>query len=274
MTQENDSAMEANRLRWNEVTPIHERSAFYDVEGFRAGNIRLHALEQEELGDVSGKSLLHLQCHFGLDTLSWARLGAEVTGVDFSEDAIALARSLVAETGVAGRFVQSNVYDLPQNLDGTFDIVFTSYGAIHWLPDLARWAELIEHFLKPGGTFYIAEFHPLAYIFDDERDATGLDVVRSYFNGPEPVRWEPDGDYAETDAEVTNASYEWTHTLSDVVNALIGVGLRIEFLHEHPFTVYEQFTFTERHDDGYWRLKDGNPSIPLMFSLRASKAAG
>ncbi|UCB52608.1 MAG: class I SAM-dependent methyltransferase, partial [Candidatus Zixiibacteriota bacterium] len=149
-----DKFMKQNLKHWNEVTPIHRKSEFYGVEGFKAGRCTLMPLEREELGDVSGKTLLHLQCHFGLDTLSWARLGARVTGVDFSEKAIDLAKSLSKELGIDADFVHSNIYHLPDVLKGEFDIAYTSHGVLCWLPDLAEWGRIIARFLKPGGTFY------------------------------------------------------------------------------------------------------------------------
>ena len=258
-----------NRELWNELTPIHERSEFYDVEGFKKGRCTLESIELEELGDVSGKSLLHLQCHFGMDTISWARLGARVTGVDFSDKAITLARSLSKELGIKANFVCSDIYDLPKNLDGKFDIVFTSCGVLCWLPDLKKWAQVISHFLKPGGLFYIVEGHPFMMVFDDSKDGKELKVTQSYFHKPEPTRWEADGDYAEGDTEVIHPSYEWTHSLSDVVNALIYAGLRIEFLHEFSVCAWQRFPFMKQDKDGWWRLKDDN--IPLTFSLKATK---
>ena len=160
-----DEYTQANRRHWDEIVPIHAGSEFYDVGSFKAGKSKLKPVELEELGDVRGKTMLHLQCHFGLDTLSWAREGAIVTGADFSGQAIETARALAAETGVEARFVVSDLYALPENLEGQFDIVFTSYGAIYWLPDIRRWAQIAAHFVRPGGTFYIVEFHPFAWVY-------------------------------------------------------------------------------------------------------------
>ena len=154
----------------------------YDVESFKAGKLSLHPLELEEVGDVSGKSLLHLQCHFGKDTLSWARLGATVTGADFSDEAIGYARELSKEIGVPATFVLSDILDLPNALTGQFDIVFTSFGAIYWLPDIWKWGQVVGHFLKPGGTFYIAEMHPTAYIFENTKEDHELRVTYPLFN--------------------------------------------------------------------------------------------
>lgn len=266
-----DKYFKANLEHWNEVTPIHAKSKFYDVQGFRAGKCTLMPLEREELGDVSGKTLLHLQCHFGLDTMSWARLGAKVTGVDFSDKAIGLARSLSRELGIPADFLCCNIYDLPQVLKGEFDIVFTSYGILCWLPDLKEWAKIIAHFLKPGGTFYIVEGHPFNTVFENERNTKDLKVRYSYFHSPKPTRWEPDGTYADKDAEVSTPSYEWVHPLGEVINSLISAGLKIEFVHEFPYWCEGYFPFMEKGEDGWWRLKGGKEIIPLMFSLKATK---
>jgi len=265
----------ANRALWNEWTDIHEASDFYDIEGFKSGKIRLNSIEREELGDLNGKSLLHLQCHFGLNTLSLARLGATATGVDFSEKSIALARKLAEETKIDTQFVLSDIDHLPDNLTGQFDIVFTSYGVLCWLPDLNRWAEVITHFLKPGGFFYIAEFHPFSWIFDDAADATEPRIAMPYFGDGNPIAWKTEGSYVDRDAPMKQEiSYEWMHPLSDIVNALIGAGLRIDSMREFPYTVYKQFPFVEQSDDGNWRLKEKPNSLPLIFSMKATKPLG
>lgn len=262
-----DEYLRGNRDHWDEMVPYHERSEFYDVAGFKAGKSSLKSIELEELGDVAGKSLLHLQCHFGMDTLSWARLGATVTGVDFSEEAISLARRLSAETGTEADFICANIYDLPDVLEGRFDIVFTSYGVKAWLPDIPRWAEIAAGFLKPGGTFYIVENHPLIGLFDDSPDCQVLTVNGTYFAGKEPVRYEPGYSYAG--APVTQPCYEWAHSLAEIVSSLAAAGLTIEFLHEFPFCEYRALAFMEQDEDGRWRLP-GDP-LPLIFSLRAHK---
>lgn len=265
-----DEYLESNRRLWNDWTGIHEKSEFYDIEGFKANPLRLHPIEQEELGDVRGKSLLHLQCHFGMDTLSWATLGATVTGADFSDKAIDLARKLSAETGIPANFVCSNIYDLPNVLQGQFDIVFTSHGVLGWLPDIPQWAQIVAHFLKPGGTFYVAEVHPFAYIFDDAHP-TELKTKYPYFQ-KEPLKLDVRGSYADPDNAYRGVEYGWTHTISDYINALLGAGLQIEFLHEHPFLTWQAFPFMEKDPQRYWRLKDGSEMIPLMFTLRARKS--
>ena len=264
---------EANRAYWNEITPSHSKSDFYDLESFKAGRNSLQEIELAALGDVSGKSLLHLQCHFGQDTLSWARMGAEVTGVDISDESVGLARSLADELDLDGRFIRSDVYDLPQHLDGTFDIVFTTYGVLVWLPDLDRWAEVIDHFLKPGGTFFIAEFHPMAGVFDFEREDDRLELRFPYFESTAPHVWLPDGtgSYADLDAEVTATTYEWFHSLGEVVTALSSRGLVIQHLHEHRHSVYRMLPHMQQGEDGLWRLPDRADSVPLMFSIKATK---
>lgn len=262
-----DKYFKGNQKYWNELTPVHERAAFYDVAGFKAGKSHLKSIELAEVGDVKGKSLLHLQCHFGLDTLSWARMGAEVTGADFSEKAIELARSLSNETGLKAHFILSNIYDLPELLKEQFDIVFTSYGILAWLPDLEAWAKIIAGFLKPGGFFYIVEGHPLSLVFDDSKDISELKVTNSYFHKPEPDKWEGEPSYTDKNAIISNPSYQWTHQISDVINAIISVGLDIEFIHEFPLAAYQQYPFLEKSPDGWYRL-EGN-KLPLTFSLKA-----
>ncbi|MFC2014663.1 class I SAM-dependent methyltransferase [Chloroflexota bacterium] len=264
-----DEYAKGNLELWNEMTPINARSEFYDVEGFKNGRCTLESIELEEIGDVSGKSLLHLQCHFGMDTLSWARLGARVTGVDFSDKAITLARSLSKELGIEADFICSDIYKLPDVLDEKFDIVFTSRGVLCWLNDLNKWAQVISHFLKPGGTFYIVEGHPLMMVFDDSKDIRELKVTQSYFYKPEPIRWEADGAYAENGTEIIHPSYEWTHSLSDVINSLITAGLNIDFLHEFPYITYRQLPFMDEYKPGHWRIK--GIDIPLTFSIKATK---
>jgi len=262
---------EANRRHWDELVPIHVRSQFYDVASFKAGKTSLKRLELEELGDVRGQSLLHLQCHFGLDTLSWAREGAIVTGVDFSEPAIETARVLAAECGIDAQFVQSDVYLLPEKLVGTFDIVFASYGALCWLPELKRWAKIVAHFLRPGGTFYIVEFHAMSGVFITDSDVTDLVVREPYFPIDEPLAFEDDGSYADRDAKIENRlTYSWPHPVSEIVTSLIEAGLRIEVLHEFPFTTKQWFPFMEQDSDGRWHLTKHDGSVPLLYSIKAT----
>ncbi|MDQ3755688.1 MAG: class I SAM-dependent methyltransferase [Acidobacteriota bacterium] len=259
--------LENNRSLWNGWTRLHEKSALYDLDNFKAGRSSLKPVELEELGEVAGQTLLHLQCHFGMDTLSWARLGARVTGVDFSAAAVALARSLSAEVGISADFICSNLYDLPRALEGEFDIVFTSYGVLSWLPDLDRWAEIVAHYLKPGGTFYIVEFHPFASMLDDD----GTTFKYAYFHTSKPIELQAQGSYAAPNADFTHAEYNWAHSLSDVINAVLRAGLRLEFVHEFPFSSYQTWPSLEEIVPDKFQLKNADVTLPLMFSLRATR---
>ncbi len=266
-----DDPVAANRALWDEWTSINMRSAFYRVEDFKDPNdIRLRDYEIAHVGDVTNKDLLHLQCHFGLDTLSWARLGARVTGVDFSPEGIGQARKLAAEVELPATFVESNVYDLPNNLDGSFDVVYTSRGVLGWLPELDGWARVISHFLKPGGLFYIAEVHPALQSFDDQ--AEELRLRYPYFSRAEPLRWETEGSYADPTAHVEQPfEYGWPHPLSEIVNSLIAHGLRIDLLEEYPFLEWPA-PFLVAAGDGTWVLPpDQEGELPLFFALKATK---
>jgi SAM-dependent methyltransferase len=263
----NEDWLRTNRELWDERVPIHVASEFYDVERFVAGASTLRPFEVEELGDLSGRSLVHPQCHFGLDTLSLARAGARVTGLDFSAPAVDAARALAARIGIEAEFVQANVYDAVNALGGRrFEVVYTGLGAINWLPDVRAWASVMAALLAPGGTFYLAEFHPFADVFADE----GLTVAHPYFHD-EPMVWDEPGTYADLEAQTThNRSIEWTHGLGAVVSALSGAGLRIELLHEHDHTLYPRWPMLRREPDGTYRFPEGTPSLPLMYSLRAA----
>src|SRR5947209_17930520 len=199
----NEKYMHINQQRWDEMVGVHEKSAFYDVAGFKAGRNSLAPLEREELGNVTGKSLLHLQCTFGMDTISWARLGAKVTGVDYSEKAIALAQSLAKELNIDARFVCSNIYDLPNDelIPDRFDIVYTALGVISWLPDLKHWARVISHYLKPGGIFYILEGHSFMWTLDEV--SSDLKVIYPY-SSSEPLQFEAEYSYADPTIKLEN----------------------------------------------------------------------
>jgi SAM-dependent methyltransferase len=264
----------ANRSLWDAWTAIHASGDFYDLEGFKAGGVRIRPYEIEMIGDVSGRSLLHLQCHFGIDTLSWARLGARVTGADISPAAIELAQALASELGFPdARFVRSNLYDLPAVLDGTFDIVYTSRGVLGWLPDIAGWARVAAHFLAPGGTFFITEAHPVMNVFENEGVRPGeLRLTYPYWEHPAPLTFPVKGSYADPDAEVGDETeHSWDHGLGEIVTALISAGLRIETLVEHPFLDWK-VDFLVEDEAGTWRLpSDAGGELPLMFSLKATK---
>ena len=263
-----DKRLVTNRNNWNERTPVHASSAFYDVESFKNGRITLNDIERSEIDDVTGKTLLHLQCHFGMDTMSWSRLGAKATGIDFSDAAIDLARDLNNEIGADARFIRSNVYDLPEVLDEEFDIVFTSIGVLSWLPDLDGWASVIHKFLRPGGIFYILDKHPLMGMFSesetgDIRPAYDYFRHEQFFEGARPTY--TDG------APIASPTYEWQHSLSEIVTALIESGLTIQFIREFPVSAYRVFPSMTKHDDGWWRFPKHNDSFPQLFSIKAAK---
>jgi ubiquinone/menaquinone biosynthesis C-methylase UbiE len=265
--------LEANLAFWDEAVPVHTKAELYGVEDFKAGKSKLYPLELSELGNVRGKTMLHLQCHFGLDTLSWAREGAIVTGIDFSGVAIEQARVLAAETGIEARFLQSAVYDLPAVLDETFDIVFTSYGVVGWLPDIRRWAEVVARYVKRGGVFYIAEIHPVSQVLDDDPEVKDLRARYGYFDDAPVFVDERDGTYANEDAKLEHRlTYNFQHSLGAIVTSLIDAGLQVEFLHEWPFTVYKALPGMTKGDDRYWHLASGEGLVPMLFSLRAKKA--
>lgn len=258
-----------NRDNWDSRVPVHAASEFYDLPGFREGAGTLRDFELAELGEVSGKRLLHLQCHMGQDTLSWARLGAEVTGLDFSAAAVQVARGLARDIGVADRaaFVVHDVYEAPSALGAErFDIVYTGLGALVWLPDLRRWAEAVATLLVPGGVLYLAEFHPLTEMLGED----GGTVVRDYFD----TRAESfDNAYTYTDGPrvESTVSVQWHHTLGEVVTALARAGLRIDFLHEHATTVFRRYPVLEPAPPGRYAFPPGHPRTPLMYSLHATK---
>ncbi|MBR8744052.1 bifunctional 2-polyprenyl-6-hydroxyphenol methylase/3-demethylubiquinol 3-O-methyltransferase UbiG [Nocardiopsis sp. MG754419] len=263
----------ANRANWDAWVPLHVASDFYDLEGFKAGEDALRDFERAEVGDVTGRSLLHLQCHIGLDTLSWARHGAErVVGLDFSGPAVEAARRIASDIGLSeerARFVRADVYDAARAVPGeAFDIVYTGVGALCWLPDLRRWAEVAASLVAPGGFLYLAEFHPFTDILDDE---TGSRVTRDYF-GREAHVYEATGSYVDPHTRTGNHRVvEWRHPIGDVVSALAEAGLRLEFLHEHDVSLFPRFGSFHRGEDGYYRFPEGAPGIPLMYSLRASR---
>ncbi|GAB3202462.1 SAM-dependent methyltransferase [Pontibacter aydingkolensis] len=258
---------EANRSLWNKKTPVHLNSDFYNLPAFMAGETSLNQIELSELGNVKGKSMLHLQCHFGQDTLSWARLGADVTGIDISDEAIRQAEILRDKLNLEATFVRSDLYNLKENLQGQFDIVFTSYGTIGWLPDLNKWADIIDHFLKLGGTFYIAEFHPVLWMFDDNFEK----IVYPYHNTHTPIVTESEGTYADRNAPIKQVEYGWNHGLGEVVTALTSRGIYPEFLHEFPYSPYNCFANMVQGEDGFWRIKGYEDKLPMVYSIKATK---
>ncbi|MGP8078771.1 MAG: class I SAM-dependent methyltransferase [Thermoplasmata archaeon] len=265
--------MNVNRRKWDESVPLHFAAPSYDVPSFLRGRSTLEPLEVREMGPVRGKTLLHLQCHFGLDTLSWARRGATVTGVDFSLPAIRAARRLARQAGLAARFVRSNVYDLPEVLEGTFDIVYTAKGATCWLPDLGRWAEVVARYLRPGGRFYLLEDHPVAEIFPNDTGVTRLEPKVRYLD-PRALREEYDGTYA-TDVKMKHrVTYSWIHPVGEMLSSLISAGLDIESVREYPYSYWRRYPFMTRDRQGYWHLAAEEGLVPLMWSVTARRRPG
>lgn len=256
---------EQNRQLWDSRVAVHLKSELYDQENFMAGKNSLTEIERDALGDVSGKSLLHLQCHFGQDTLTFARQGAVVTGIDFSEKAIETARSIASELGLPARFITTNVYDLPDVLDEKFDFVFSTFGAIPWLPDMEKWAAIVGRHLKPGGIFYLAEFHPTLYMFNFENEK----IEYSYFNKAEPYIEDVEGTYADKiKGEGGGRECFWNHSISEVVNALLAQGLHLLELNEYDFSPYNCFPGLKEREPGRYVWGSFDATFPHVFSLK------
>lgn len=255
-----------NKESWNIKTDIHIASAFYDMENFLEGKNTLNDIELKLLGDVSGKSILHLQCHFGQDSISLARLGATVTGVDFSENAVGKANELASTLNVNASFICCDVYSLPHFLDNSFDMVFTSYGTIGWLPDMERWASVVSRFLKPGGRFVMAEFHPVIWMYDNDFEK----VTYKYAVGSPIVEIET-GTYADKSAPVTTETITWNHGIGEVLNSLINHGLEINQLQEYDYSPYDCFNKVEEFAPGKFRIKEFGNNIPMVYSILATK---
>lgn len=259
-----DDYLEFNRAIWDAWT-AHDLASDHHraVEAVRAGGSTLRSIEREILGEVAGKTLLHLQCNMGADTLSWARLGAIVTGVDFSHEAITAARRLADDVGLPARFIGADIYRLPDVLDERFDLVVSTYGTIGFLPNLARWAEVVARYVLDGGRFLLVDIHPLSLILPQE-DTDGDPVVaREYLTHGAPDEGSVNADDARSPL------YTWRHSLGDVVAALAQAGLRITAMREYPYTFWRQFPALRQDGDGWWRWPDGAPQVPLLYSALA-----
>ena len=273
-----DEYRAANLANWNDRVPIHWDSDGYKIRNYvddpeYVSDVIQFDRDRDELGDVSGKTLLHLQCHIGTDTLSWARSGASVTGVDFSESAITAARKLSAESNAPGEFVVAELYDSPNALPGRqFDIVYTGVGALCWLPDIDGWAKVVAHFLKQGGIFYILEAHPMMGAVSDEHDGDLIVLDWPYFEAAGPQGYEEEESYTGTGTVSHTQQYNFPHGLGEIINALIKAGLQIEFVHEHKVIPDQVFPFLVRGKDGFYRMPEGRENhLPLMHSIRAHK---
>lgn len=270
------AAMAVNRRYWDEAVAIHAASRFYDVDGFIAGASSLNELERAELGSVAGLKILHLQCHFGMDSLDLVRRGARVTGVDYSPAALRQARDLARRCGLKARFLQANVCDPTADVGDGYDMVFTSWGVLGWLPDLGAWGRLIARALRPGGRFVIVEQHPAVHWFDDEATATAALSLRHDFQGTgAPELYDEPGTYADRAATMENTKeYFWRHTLADILGALIGADLTIASYREHDSIVWPALPQLRRDEGQVWRMPPGRPRIPLSFSLSAYRSVG
>ena len=271
-----------NRKTWDTRTDQHIGSSFYDVKGWLAGNTSLNSIELEILGDIKGKKVLHLMCHFGMDTLSMARMGAEVTGLDLSPRAIEEANKLAYKAGLEATFVNGDVYSAPDLIDEKFDIVFMSYGTIGWLPDIRQWGRVVVDFLKPGGRFVFAEFHPALWMLDEEYQF----VKYRYFTGSDPII-DTEGTYTDVKEEKLQTMVSWNHGLADVINALhdqqpraehedprASAGLSLKHFEEYDYSPYPIFGEKEAVlAPGQWGIKGMERKLPLVYSLVMCKAS-
>lgn len=266
MTPLEQNYLEINRNSWNNRLESHLNSDFYDLTGFLDGKSSLNNIELDLLGNIQGKSILHLQCHFGQDTLSLARLEADVTGVDLSDKAIAKAQELAKQLDIEANFICTDIYDLPKHLDKQFDIVFTSYGTIGWLPDLNKWAKLISQYLKPNGQFIFVEFHPVVWMFDDNFERIGY----NYFNDGAIIETES-GTYADKNAPITQDYVCWNHGMGEVINHLIKNGLEILSLEEYDYSPYNCFNKTIEFETQKYRIEHLGNKIPMVYAVSAKK---
>ncbi len=259
--------IEKNKAAWNSRTDHHFESAFYDVKGFLDGKSSLNDIELRLLNNVNGKSILHLQCHFGQDSISLARMGAVVTGVDLSDNAIRKANELKNKTAADVTFICCDIYELPLYLDKQFDIVFTSYGTIGWFPDLDKWAGIISKYLKPGGKFIFAEFHPVIWMFDNDFEK----IVYSYSKS-DPIIEIENGTYADKTAPITTEMITWNHGIAEVISSLLKNGLAIKSFEEYDYSPYNCFNKTIEFEPGKFRIEHLGNYVPMVYSLSAVKS--
>jgi SAM-dependent methyltransferase len=256
--------IDINRQSWNKRTEAHLTSDFYDLEGFLKGKSSLNEIELNLLGNIKGKSILHLQCHFGQDSISLSRLGAEVIGVDLSDKAIESAKHLAQQTQTNAKFICCDIYELPKHLNETFDIVFTSYGTIGWLPDLDRWAKIVSQFLKPGGKFVFVEFHPVVWMFDDRFEK----IAYRYFKS-EPIIETQNGTYADKKADITITDVSWNHSIGEVLTSLLQNGLELRSFEELDYSPYNCFNNTVEFEPNKFRIQHLDDKIPMVYALTA-----
>lgn len=263
---QHDNYKEINKKSWNNRVDTHLESEFYNVANFIKGKSSLNSIELELLGNLTGKTILHLQCHFGQDTISLSRLGAVVTGVDLSDKAIESAKKLAKETQSDATFICCDIYDLPNYLVQQFDVVFTSYGTIGWLPNLNKWAKIISQFLKPNGQFVFVEFHPVVWMFDDNFEK----MAYNYFNSG-PIVESETGTYADKTAEIEQDYVMWNHGLSEVFTSLIQNNLEINTFKEYDYSPYNCFNETIEFETKKYRIKHLENKIPMVYAIVAKK---
>lgn len=261
-----ENYLEINRNSWNAKVDPHLKSDFYFVDEFLKGRSSLNSIELELLGDVKSQNILHLQCHFGQDSISLSSMGAQVTGIDLSDKAIESAKELAQQCGTDTKFICSDVYSLPEILDQKFDIVYTSYGVIGWLPDLDKWAGVIRHFLKHDGRFIMAEFHPAVWMFDDDFTK----VTYNYFN-EKPIVETYEGTYADKSADIVQEYVMWNHSLAEVLQNLISHHIELEIFREFDWSPYPCFNQVEEFEKGKWRIVPFGNKLPLVYALKGRK---
>lgn len=261
-----ENYLEINKNSWNAKVEPHLKSDFYFVDEFLKGRTSLNSIELELLGDVKDKTILHLQCHFGQDSISLSRMGAKVTGIDLSDKAIETAKDLAQKSGMDTEFICTDLYSLPNVLNEKFDIIFTSYGTIGWLPDLSKWAKIINHFLKPNGKFIMAEFHPAVWMFDDDFK----EVKYNYFN-KKPIVETYEGTYADQSANIEQDYVMWNHSLAEVLQNLIQNDIQIENFKEYDWSPYPCFRHVEEFEKGKWRIPQFGNKLPLVFTIKGEK---
>ncbi|MDC7995862.1 class I SAM-dependent methyltransferase [Altibacter sp. HG106] len=259
-------AFETNKQTWNRKVSVHANSDFYRLEAFKKGACSLQFYEKEALGNVSGKSLLHLQCHFGQDTLSWARKGARCTGIDISDKAIEMAKALATELALQATFVCCNVMDVSRHVSNRFDIVFTSYGVVGWIPELNPWAEMIAERLEPGGYFYMVEFHPIPWMFNYLKNPPQLAYG---YQQKDAIYERYEGTYADESAPIVSEEYSWNHGLAEVIGALLKAGLTLERFNEFEASPYNVFPNLVRHSNGMYARPDA--LFPLVYDIGMRK---
>ncbi len=263
----------ANRANWDSRVDIHFGSNGYGVDKFASDPAHLShevTFDKEKLGDVAGKKLIHLQCHIGTDTISWARLGAEVTGIDLSEKSIAAAQELSRIAQTPARFLVSELYDSPSVVPEKFDIVYTGCGAICWLPDIKAWAKVVASFLDAGGLFYMCESTPILWALDWE-DMDRLSVTESYFETVEPVAVVEEDTYEGEGVVASPLNYSWNHGMGEILTALLNAGFRLDAIEEYDFCGWQGINQMVEGEDGFWRLPHGQDRLPLMWSVLATK---